>query len=39
MTDEYKKTNNKRIVIDYLALMTDTYFMNEYNFLQSKIDN
>ena len=31
MTDEYKMTNKKRIVIDYISLMTDSYFINEYN--------
>ncbi len=30
MNDNYHKTNNKRIVIDYISLMTDTYFVNEY---------
>ena len=30
MTEEYKKTNKKRIVIDYISLMTDAYFQNEY---------
>jgi dGTPase len=29
-SEEYKEnTNNKRIVIDYIAGMTDTYFNNE----------
>lgn len=39
---EYKKTNPKRIVIDYISLMTDTYFLNEYKMLtenQKIIDN
>ena len=31
MSSEYKKTNNKRIVIDYISLMTDAYFQNEYD--------
>ena len=31
MDNDYKKTNPKRIVIDYISLMTDTYFLNEYN--------
>lgn len=31
MDNEYKKTNPKRIVLDYISLMTDTYFLNEYN--------
>lgn len=42
MSDEYKKTNPKRIVIDYISLMTDSYFLNEYKMLtESKktIDN
>ena len=30
MSDDYKKTNPKRMVIDYISLMTDTYFLNEY---------
>jgi dGTPase len=30
MDNEYKKTNPKRIVIDYISLMTDTYFLNEF---------
>ena len=33
MSDEYKKTNPKRIVIDYISLMTDSYFLNEYKML------
>ena len=39
---EYKKTDPKRIVIDYISLMTDSYFLNEYKTLnESKktIDN
>jgi dGTPase len=32
MTDDYKNSNsNERIVIDYIAGMTDDYFINEYN--------
>ena len=31
MSEEYKLTNKKRIVLDYIALMTDEYLMNEYN--------
>ena len=30
MDEKYQKTNPKRIVIDYISLMTDTYFLNEY---------
>ncbi len=30
MTDEYKKNNKKRIVLDYISLMTDAYFQKEY---------
>ena len=37
MDENYKKTNPKRIVLDYISLMTDTYFLNEYNhIIQSK---
>ena len=42
MTDEYKKTNPKRIVIDYISLMTDSYFLHEYKSLSEEkktIDN
>lgn len=31
MTDDYKKTDKRRIVIDYISLMTDEYLMEEYN--------
>ena len=31
MSAEYKKNTNERIVIDYIAGMTDDYFMKEYN--------
>ena len=34
MDEDYKKTNPKRIVIDYISLMTDTYFLNEFNQLK-----
>ena len=30
MSDEYKKNTDARIVIDYIAGMTDDYFANEY---------
>jgi len=30
MNECYRKTNHKRMVIDYISLMTDTYFLNEY---------
>ena len=30
MDSNYLKTNPKRMVIDYLSLMTDTYFLKEY---------
>ena len=33
---DYLKTNNKRIVIDYISLMTDEYLMREYNHITSK---
>lgn len=36
MSDEYKKTNIKRIVIDYISLMTDAYFQKEYENMISK---
>ena len=42
MDESYLKTNPKRMVIDYISLMTDTYFLNEYKKLtESKktIDN
>ena len=42
MCDEYKTTNPKRMVIDYISLMTDTYFLNEYKKLTENkkiIDN
>ena len=35
MTDEYlNNTSDSRKVIDYLAGMTDDYFINEYNKLK-----
>ena len=34
MNDDYQRTNHKRMVIDYISLMTDTYFLNEYNRLK-----
>jgi len=42
MDENYHKTNPKRMVIDYISLMTDTYFLNEYKkLMESKktIDN
>lgn len=37
MNKEYKETTtNERIVIDYIAGMTDEYFLNEYKHYQSK---
>ena len=36
MDDKYLKTNPKRMVIDYISLMTDTYFLNEYKNLTEK---
>ena len=42
MDESYQNTNPKRMVIDYISLMTDTYFLNEYKKLtESKkiIDN
>ena len=39
MSDEYKNNNsNERIVIDYIAGMTDHYFIYEYNILK-KVNN
>lgn len=38
MDSGYKKTNPKRIVLDYISLMTDTYFLNEYEKLELKKD-
>jgi dGTPase len=34
MNDEYKKNTNARIAIDYIAGMTDDYFIKEYNKLK-----
>lgn len=34
MSDEYKSNTNARIVIDYIAGMTDDYFIKEYNKLK-----
>ncbi len=34
MNSEYKHNTNARIVIDYIAGMTDDYFINEYNILK-----
>ena len=34
MNEEYKKNSNARIVIDYIAGMTDDYFKTEYNILK-----
>lgn len=35
MGDEYKNNNsNERIIIDYIAGMTDSYFINEFNTLK-----
>ena len=36
MDQSYLKTDKKRIVLDYLSLMTDDYFQNEYNSLHTK---
>ena len=36
MTLEYKKTDKRRIVMDYISLMTDAYFQNEYNNIEIK---
>ncbi len=35
MNKEYRKNTNERIVIDYIAGMTDEYFIKEYNKLYS----
>ncbi len=34
MTDDYKSNTNARIIIDYIAGMTDDYFINEFNILK-----
>ncbi len=40
MTEEYKKnTTPARIVIDYIAGMTDDYFTKEYNKIIDKKNN
>ena len=42
MASEYLKTDNRRIVLDYISLMTDEYFMHEYHMLDNSkkiIDN
>lgn len=39
MTSEYHKTNKKRIVIDYLSLMTDEYLMREYHKISDVLEN
>ena len=30
MNEEYKKNNKKRIVVDYIAGMTDNYIIKKY---------
>ena len=35
MDEKYLKTNPKRMVIDYISLMTDTYFLNEFKKVSS----
>ena len=38
MAIEYKSRNsNSRIVLDYISLMTDAYFQNEYNNRQKSL--
>ena len=40
MSLEYKKNSNERIVIDYIAGMTDDYTLKEYNkIIKSKHTN
>lgn len=39
MDSNYHNTNPKRIVIDYISLMTDTYFLNEYNKIKETKNN
>lgn len=39
MSSDYQKTNPKRIVIDYISLMTDAYFVTEYNKLEKEKTN
>lgn len=37
MNDEYKNnTSNERIVIDYIAGMTDQYFIEELTYYQNR---
>ena len=36
MSSDYKKTNIKRIVLDYISLMTDAYFQKEYESIINK---
>lgn len=36
MSSDYKNTNPKRIVIDYISLMTDAYFQKEYENVVNK---
>ena len=37
MNEEYKNnTSNERIVLDYIAGMTDKYFIEEYNYYQNR---
>ena len=37
MNEEYKNnTSNERIVLDYIAGMTDKYFIDEYNYYQNR---
>ena len=40
MSDEYKNNNSKeRIVIDYIAGMTDDYTLKEYNKILKRMHN
>ncbi len=34
MSDEYKNNTNERIVLDYIAGMTDEFFINKYNIIK-----
>ena len=37
LNEEYKNnTSNERIVLDYIAGMTDKYFIEEFNYYQNR---
>ena len=39
LSEEYKKNTKERIVLDYIAGMTDDYCVNEYNKYVKKDNN